>query len=88
MTCTGDWATHHNACDCSEAARAEELERLLTSNGSLRLRAVAAERQREACAARLTALLERRGATAVWVDEHDMLLTPLVTDGAGNGGES
>lgn len=22
MTCTGDWATHHDACDCREGARA------------------------------------------------------------------
>lgn len=22
MTCTGDWTTHHDACDCREAARA------------------------------------------------------------------
>lgn len=23
MTCTGDWSTHHDACDCREAARAD-----------------------------------------------------------------
>jgi hypothetical protein len=40
-----------------------------------------AERQREACAERLYALLTEKKATAVWVGADELRATPLVTEG-------
>lgn len=78
----------------ARALKAEaEVERLRLDNADLlaRLDAAAfavqhgirevAERQREACAERLHALLREKKATAVWVGADEIRATPLVTEG-------